>query len=169
MMRAYVANRISTILKIPESDKLCKNFEKCIFNWSVKMTTMSGDQPSWETYLFRERYKRKFLDIQYNLTIPGNSLKDAIISEHVKVQDVVFMTPAQLCPSGPVATAMERMRIAGLHKEAVNTDDPNYEGLFKCGKCKSKKTTYYQMQTRSADEPMTTFITCMNCNNRWKC
>ncbi len=42
------------------------------------------------------------------------------------------------------------------------------EGLFKCGKCKQSKTRYYQMQTRSADEPMTTFITCAVCGNKWK-
>ncbi len=64
--------------------------------------------------------------------------------------------------------------------------------MFKCGKCKMNKTTYYQLQTRSADEvsgisrwhqscvglmdmstvrlvqPMTTFVTCVNCGNRWK-
>ncbi|BFG23003.1 hypothetical protein CerSpe_092770 [Prunus speciosa] len=39
---------------------------------------------------------------------------------------------------------------------------------FKCGRCGHRKTTYYQMQTRSADEPMTTYVTCVNCNNRWK-
>ena len=26
---------------------------------------------------------------------------------------------------------------------------------FMCGKCKQRKVSYYQMQTRSADEPMT--------------
>jgi len=26
---------------------------------------------------------------------------------------------------------------------------------FQCGKCKQRKVSYYQMQTRSADEPMT--------------
>ncbi|XP_065853079.1 transcription elongation factor TFIIS [Euphorbia lathyris] len=39
---------------------------------------------------------------------------------------------------------------------------------FKCGRCGQRKTTYYQMQTRSADEPMTTYVTCVNCNNHWK-
>ena len=39
---------------------------------------------------------------------------------------------------------------------------------FQCGKCKQRKTIYYQMQTRSADEPMTTFVSCVNCGNRWK-
>jgi hypothetical protein len=39
---------------------------------------------------------------------------------------------------------------------------------FKCGKCKGRRTSYYQMQTRSADEPMTTFVSCLICNNHWK-
>jgi DNA-directed RNA polymerase subunit M/transcription elongation factor TFIIS len=34
---------------------------------------------------------------------------------------------------------------------------------FTCRKCYSKKCTYYQLQTRSADEPMTTFVTCLDC------
>eukprot|EP00929_Paragymnodinium_shiwhaense_P066853 TRINITY_DN33588_c0_g1_i1.p1 TRINITY_DN33588_c0_g1~~TRINITY_DN33588_c0_g1_i1.p1 ORF type:complete len:427 (+),score=126.86 TRINITY_DN33588_c0_g1_i1:78-1283(+) len=41
-------------------------------------------------------------------------------------------------------------------------------GMFTCGKCKGTKTTYYQMQTRSSDEPMTTFASCLSCGNRWK-
>ena len=40
---------------------------------------------------------------------------------------------------------------------------------FTCRKCKNNKCTYYQMQTRSADEPMTTFCQCCVCGNRWKC
>ena len=41
--------------------------------------------------------------------------------------------------------------------------------LFTCGRCKSTKTTSTQKQTRSADEPMTVFVLCLNCGNRWKC
>ena len=40
--------------------------------------------------------------------------------------------------------------------------------LLQCGKCKKKNCTYNQIQTRSADEPMTTFVLCNECGNRWK-
>lgn len=42
------------------------------------------------------------------------------------------------------------------------------EGIHTCGKCKSKKTYSYQLQTRSSDEPMTNFVTCASCGNKWK-
>lgn len=46
--------------------------------------------------------------------------------------------------------------------------DPHVSDLFTCEKCNSRRCTYIQLQTRSADEPMTTFITCLECNYRWK-
>ena len=42
------------------------------------------------------------------------------------------------------------------------------DGLFTCKRCKSKKTTFYQQQTRGADEPMTNFIQCLMCNYNMK-
>ena len=40
--------------------------------------------------------------------------------------------------------------------------------MFQCPKCKESKTEYQEVQTRSADEPMTVFITCLVCDNRWR-
>lgn len=58
-----------------------------------------------------------------------------------------------------------------ISKSLFDAQVPKIEAetdMFKCGKCKETKTTYYQLQTRSADEPMTTFVRCVVCNNRWK-
>lgn len=39
---------------------------------------------------------------------------------------------------------------------------------YKCGECKQRKCSFFQMQTRASDEPMTTFVTCLNCGNEWR-
>lgn len=41
------------------------------------------------------------------------------------------------------------------------------EGVLKCPKCGGCKSFSYSKQTRSADEPMTTFATCVTCKNKW--
>lgn len=51
---------------------------------------------------------------------------------------------------------------AQVAKPAAETD------IFQCSKCKQRKCTYSQLQTRSCDEPMTTFVFCTVCGNRWK-
>lgn len=42
------------------------------------------------------------------------------------------------------------------------------EGFYQCKKCKSKRTIMTQQQTRSADEPMTTFVVCVECKHTMK-
>lgn len=42
------------------------------------------------------------------------------------------------------------------------------EGLYQCSRCKSQKTFSRQVQTRSADEGMTSIIQCSECSKVWK-
>jgi len=42
------------------------------------------------------------------------------------------------------------------------------EGVLKCPKCGGCKSFSYSKQTRSADEPMTTFATCVTCKHKWQ-
>ena len=55
-----------------------------------------------------------------------------------------------------------------MNKKRVNAVPQATTDQFKCTKCYKTKTTYYTVQTRGMDEPETTFITCVNCNNHWK-
>ena len=54
-------------------------------------------------------------------------------------------------------------------KVLFEKDEGGATDQFKCNRCKQRKCTYYELQTRSADEPMTIFVTCLNCGKRWKC
>lgn len=56
-----------------------------------------------------------------------------------------------------------------LREKAQQSIGINAEGgEFMCTRCKGTKTSHYSMQTRSSDEPMTVFVTCLTCRKRWR-
>lgn len=59
-------------------------------------------------------------------------------------------------------------RAAGRALKTSGRVEDAPDGLVQCSRCRSMKTTYTQMQTRSADEPMTSFFLCLACQKRWK-
>lgn len=162
--REYVLNKLSSILEVPKTDTLCVNLEKSIFNHTVR----NVDEPSWENKWFSNMYKHKFLQIQYNM-LKSPTLKQKIINKDLKTSEVVELKPQHLWPGGPTDKTIEDRIIKDLRKAYLAKENQNQEGFFTCNRCKTKKTTYYQLQTRSADEPMTTFVSCLNCGKNWKC
>ena len=166
--RQFAIDRISTLLEIPKDDTICINLEKNILNYATEQARKINQQPAWDNHKYTSMYKQKFLQIQHNLK---NSpvLKGWIIDKKIKTKDVIEMRPEDLWPDGPYAKKMEDRIIKEMRKAYLAKESKNQDGFFKCGRCKSMKTTYYQMQTRSADEPMTVFVSCLNCDKNWKC
>ncbi|XP_073487704.1 transcription elongation factor A protein 1 isoform X1 [Aquarana catesbeiana] len=85
------------------------------------------------------------------------------------ISPIVF---AKMSAEEMASDELKEMR-KNLTKEAIREHQMAKTGgtetdLFSCGKCKMKNCTYTQVQTRSADEPMTTFVFCNTCGNRWK-
>jgi transcription elongation factor S-II len=169
VLRTYACEKFSELLKLEKSHPIALNMEKSMFNWVIKETKKYKDAPAWENRLFRDRYKTKFLSIQFNLNEPRSQLKERILNGEVKSIDVAYMAPFELWNTGPYAIEIEKQRAQEIRKdESQGKIEKNIKGIFKCGRCKSDNTTYYEMQTRSADEPMTAFITCLKCGKRWK-
>jgi len=166
--RQFVIDRISTLLEIPKDDTICINLEKNILNYATEQARKINQQPAWDNHKYTGMYKQKFLQIQHNLK---NSpvLKGWIVDKKIKTKDVIDMRPEDLWPDGPYAKTVEERIIKEMRKAYLAKESKNQDGFFKCGRCKSMKTTYYQMQTRSADEPMTVFVSCLNCDKNWKC
>lgn len=91
-----------------------------------------------------------------------------ILLGNIKPEAVVTMT------SDDMASDLRRKETEDIKAKAMFECERGVQAIastdqFKCHKCLQRKTTYFQMQTRSADEPMTTFISCLNCNAHWKC
>jgi hypothetical protein len=169
LSREFAIRKYADILGLPKDDKKCINLEKCTYNFVIQRTRELGDVPADNNRLFINRYKHKFLQLQHNLRY-SPTLKDRIISGELKPQSAVTLSPQGLWPDGPYSKLLEENIRQGMKKDWVTNiiNDPEYKGLFRCKRCKSYKTTFYQMQTRSADEPMTVFITCHACDSRWK-
>jgi len=158
-LREFVRDKFLTVFKTP---KKAHNAEIAVYNWSVKESVDAGQDPSWENRTFRWRYKHRFMSVQFNL-------KNNPAITKTKPQQLENMTPSQMWPAGPMETSRQKKLMDELRREEAKRDfDENYEGLLTCRKCKSKKTDYTQMQTRSADEPMTTHAHCIDCGYRWK-
>lgn len=112
--------------------------------------------------------KLKYRSIMFNLKDRNNpDLRRKVLFGEVTPERLTAMTPEEM------ASKQRQEENNKIHEKAMfecerggppkaTTDQ------FKCGRCGQRKCTYYQMQTRSADEPMTTYVTCVNCNNRWK-
>uniref|UniRef100_A0A6C0KY94 TFIIS-type domain-containing protein n=1 Tax=viral metagenome TaxID=1070528 RepID=A0A6C0KY94_9ZZZZ len=149
--------------KIPD-DKITKNIEKSIFNFSIKKAGKMKVIKKWNNEYFVLIYLNKFKVIFHNLKskLVIEKLKNNIIKPH----NISFMTHVELLPEKWKHQVQDKkLRLENKYFPKIEASTDN----FTCGKCKSKACTYYQLQTRSADEPMTTFVTCTFCGNRWKC
>lgn len=160
-IRKFVVNKFKETCEGDE--KMGKNLEIAVFNWTVRRFPKNA---SWENKAFKEMYKYKYLEIHRALK---NGLFERLKNKEIKVKNIVTMQPDAILPQGPYSQTLVQniQRDLEIEKNKAKLDE-EYEGIFKCKKCGSKKTTYYQLQTRSADEPMTTYVTCKDCENHWK-
>ncbi len=156
-------------LKKKNRTLLCQNLEKGIFNYCIKKATIEKIVKKWENPTFVLMYTDRLRTVYINLA--NNELVQKLINKKIKPHEIAFMTHQEMVPE----RWSELIRLK--EERDTNKYEPNIEAAtdnFTCYKCLSNKKeatkcTYYQLQTRSADEPMTTFVTCLNCGNRWKC
>ncbi|KAG7667307.1 hypothetical protein Ndes2526B_g04186 [Nannochloris sp. 'desiccata'] len=113
-------------------------------------------------------YKAKFRQLHFNLKDDKNpDLRRRVLEGIIAPDVLITLTPEELA-SDAKREENDRIREKKLFDAAPSSVKLATTDQFQCGKCKKRQTTYYQMQTRSADEPMTTFVRCVNCGNAWK-
>ena len=149
--------------------KLCKYIKPDIaleiIDGVVERTLLLLNENQPEFMFFLDNiYNEKIKDICSNLDISNKNIDNQTLIENVSSRSidpyfVAFMTPQQLHPKRWLFE-MEKRRILEDTSNSKRVTD-----IYTCRKCKNKKSTTMQMQTRSSDEPMTIFVTCLVCYN----
>ena len=159
--RSNIKNKLNEYFK---NEKNSSNLEKGIFNYALKEATRRKVIKKWDNPFFVQLYCDRLWSIYSNLQNPD--LIELVNSETIKAHSIAFMTHQEMLPE----------KWKDLIDAKIKRDKHKFENnieaatdTFTCRKCKKNQCTYYQMQTRSADEPMTTFVQCISCGNRWKC
>uniref|UniRef100_A0A1D1YY00 Transcription elongation factor n=1 Tax=Anthurium amnicola TaxID=1678845 RepID=A0A1D1YY00_9ARAE len=115
-----------------------------------------------------KQYRDKLRGMISNLKDKKNpGLRKGVVSGEIPVSKFCIMSKEDMASEEKKARNREIQQL-NLFKARGAGPTQAETDMFRCGKCGERKTTYFQMQTRSADEPMTTFVTCIVCNNRWK-
>ena len=152
-------------MQIKENDAIILNLEKGIFNSSIEFCKERGYQLKWSDPNFLKKYSTSARRILANISYTTNA---AIVREKIKKGTLEAYTLVKLSREELNPDMWKTLKTKTLNK-TIFKEEVQEDGMFKCNRCKSMKTVYYQMQTRSADEPMTTYVTCTNCNLKWKC
>ena len=114
------------------------------------------------------RYKNRIRSRVANLKDPKNpALRTNYLGGAITAQKLAKMTPEEMA-SDEMKNLRERFVKEAINDAQLATVQGTKTDLLKCGKCKKRDCTYNQLQTRSADEPMTTFVMCNSCGHRWK-
>ena len=156
-------NMRQMLVKMKFDEKMATNLEKGIFNYTCRISKKQKIVRKWENEHFIRIYTDKFRSIWKNLA--NKKFYNAIKNKKIKAKNVGFMTHQEINPKiwkSLIETKLKR------DKNLTKVDMSMATEEFTCYKCHKNKCTYYQLQTRSADEPMTTFVSCLMCGARWK-
>ena len=164
--RQFVVDKLDYYIK---DESISRNIEKSIYNYTIKLSVELNITRSWENIIFLKLYLSKVRSIYSNIK-PDSYIKNTdflkrILNGDINIEKISQLTRMEIYPDNWKELIDKKVKIDTLKsklKPQAMTDQ------FKCRKCGSRSTSYYEVQTRSADEPMTQFITCLDCGNHWK-
>ena len=97
--------------------------------------------------------------------VGNKDLLEKIKNGKINPYELAFLEAYKLYPEKWNDIIEEKAKMEKILKESLKESATD---LFQCSRCKKRKTIYCEVQTRSSDEPMTKFITCLECGYKWK-
>jgi len=140
------------------------NIEKGIFNYTIKEANSKKIIKKWDNAPFVQMYIDRMRTVYINLKTAADLLAQ-VQEGDIAPQQVAFMTHQEMNQEQWKTLIEQKMK---RDASKYNTNIEASTDMYTCRKCKSKKCTYYELQTRSADESATIFVTCLNCGKNWR-
>lgn len=149
-------------------EELIGNIEKSIYNHSLNVATKRLVVKKWDNPEFVEIYKDIVYQLLTNLDkssyIGNDGLLKKVINNEIDITKMASMTSQELYPEIWEKIFQDKLKKENLKYEtSMATTD-----LYTCRKCKKAKATFYSVQLRAADEPMTTILNCVECGYQWR-
>ena len=142
------------------------NLERGIYNYTLHESDTKNIVKKWDNGYFVQIYADRLRTVCINM---GNDhVIQLMTTKQIKPHELAFMTHQEMNPD-KWSTLIKAKQLRDKHKYETKVEASTDNFTCPNSKCRSTKCTYYQLQTRSADEPMTTFVTCIDCGKRWKC
>ena len=165
----FRCNHVSILNKEFNNKRLSKQIEKQLYNASIRIAKHRFIKREWVNPLFKHLYVSKIRSFYSNMAegsyVKNVTFKSKILNGDIAIEQISDLSVYDVCPENwteLLDKKIKRDKLKYEMKPKAMTDQ------FKCRKCSSRSCSYYEVQTRSADEPMTQFITCLDCGNRWK-
>ena len=167
--KKYRNQIIQIFNNIIKNKKKSTNIERGIYDYTIMTAKEKSIDINWLNELFTLIYISKVKIIYFNLqqdnSVNNKYLIEQIANDNIDEYKLAFKTHQELFPENWKDLIEKKEKRENSEKTidlSLATDQ------FKCLKCFERVCTFYQQQTRSADEPMTTFINCLKCGNMWK-
>ena len=142
---------------------ICTLIEVGLFEYTLVYSKIH-DLASHLIYAVYKDNLRNIIDnINKNGSVGNDYLINNIQDGHLNPKTIAFLSPVQMFPQN--WEYYNRKNTLRKYKEENMAATDNYE----CKKCHEKKCKVTQLQTRSADEPMTNFVVCLVCGYTFKC
>lgn len=145
--------------------------ERSVYNHAIQLSKHKGIHRRWDNPLFAQLYTNTLRSICANLKgdsyLHNTTLKDRILEGTIDYKQLAHLSGFDVFPDS-WKELFEKKEAQDKLKYEMKPESMTDE--FKCRACGSRSCSYYEVQTRSADEPMTQFVNCLNpdCGNRWK-
>ena len=146
-----------------------RKIEMSVYNYAIKNATSNYIFSNWDNQDFINIYVNKSKSLISNICkeygVNNNQISSILKKKKTKLEKIAELSYYELFPKNWQGILDEKIKIEKMKKEAIEASATD---MFKCFKCYKRKCTYFELQTRSADEPMTIFISCLECGNKWK-